>query len=256
VERGLSPAIDLDIAESEKIQRHRMLSLAIRRWEQAKYDLTVMMGIPFDSELIVQDQIPVFQDTDLNPQSLLELGLTNRSEIKSGNYNVLSSKKKIDLSFLDRTPNMMIGGFVQRDGFQENVVGARLSVPLRVWRDQSGEIEEAKAFANQSEANLEISKHSVILEILKAYSSLKSIRREKENFPEDLLIRSDQSLENIKKAVNQGQLSLRDALISQTSLVSLKAVYLQIQLDHALSNIELIRAAGLPLMQYRLSDDP
>ena len=212
-------------------------------------------GIPFDSKLKINEELVQFDDKELNTNELLEFALRNRNEIQSGNYLVQSASKKVELNQLERIPNPMIGGFVQRDGFQENVVGARLSIPLRVWRDQSGELEESRALQSQSESNLEISKHSIQLEVLKAISNLRTIREERIQFPMDLLGRSDESLKNIKKAVTQGQLSLRDALISQTSLISLKVLYLQMQLDHSLANIELIRSTGLPILEYNFAND-
>ena len=58
----------------------------------------------------------------------------------SGVLEVRTAQKRIELLKREAIPNLTVSAYLQRDGFNENVVGARASVPLRVWRDNSGEV--------------------------------------------------------------------------------------------------------------------
>ncbi len=129
-------------------------------------------------------------------------------------------------------------------------MGARASIPLRVWRDNSGEIVESEARKEQAMSSLEVNQHTIKFEVIRAVTNFNSLREETKNYPQELMKKVDDDLLSIKKALGTGQMNIRDALVAQNSLVSLKLSYIQSQSDYDLSKIELLRSIGFPLLQY------
>lgn len=249
VETGLLPPIDGDLAESELIKSFKLFQDATRNLKRAKANLTVMMGVPVDADLEITD-IPT--DIHLSKddyKEIIEYAMNNRPEVYLKESDIISWKKKSELLHMEKMPNLTLGGFVQKDGFNENVIGARISLPLKVWRNNSGEITESQAKTEQAVSLLEVQKHTIKLEVAKAIADYKSLREEGEKFSPQLLQRVDMSLNGIKKGISAGQVQIRDTLLTQQSLVQLKLSYLETYKNRLLAGVELMRAGGLPFLK-------
>jgi outer membrane protein TolC len=249
-EKGLAAGIDADIANAEVSKISRLLNSAIRKRDGAKGNLTVMMGVNYDLSLSIIDSIPDIQLNTKNTQELISTALKQRTEVDAGVIDVRTAQKRIELLKRESIPNLTVSAYLQRDGFNENVMGARASIPLRVWRDNSGEIVESEARKEQAMTNLEVNQHTIKYEVIRAVTNFNSLREETKNYPQELMQKVDDDLLSIKKALGTGQMNIRDALVAQNSLVSLKLSYIQSQSDYDLAKIELIRSVGFPLMQY------
>ncbi|MBK6605575.1 MAG: TolC family protein [Leptospiraceae bacterium] len=249
-EKGLAAGIDADIANAEVSKISRLLNSAIRKRDGAKGNLTVMMGVNYDLSLTIIDSIPDIQLNTKNTQELIATALKQRTEVDAGVLDVRTAQKRIDLLRRESIPNLTVSAYLQRDGFNENVMGARASIPLRVWRDNSGEIVESEARKEQAMTNLEVNQHTIKFEVIRAVTNFNSLREETKNYPQELMKRVDEDLLSIKKALSTGQMNIRDALVAQNSLVTLKLSYIQSQSDYDLSKIELLRSVGFPLLQY------
>ncbi|MBK8397809.1 MAG: TolC family protein [Leptospiraceae bacterium] len=249
-EKGLAAEIDADIANAEVSKTSRLLNSSIRKRDGAKGNLTVMMGVNFNLPLSIIDTIPDIKLNTTNTEELVATALKQRTEIEEGTLNIRIAQKRIELLKREAIPNLTVSAYVQRDGFNENVVGGRASIPLRVWRDNSGEILESQAKKDQSITNLEVNQHTIHFEVIKAVTNYNSLRAEFNNYPQELLKKVDANLLSLKKALSAGQINIRDALVAQNSLVGLKLSYIQSQSDYDLSKIELIRSIGFPLLQY------
>lgn len=249
-DKGLAAAIDADIANAEVSKTARLLNSAIRKRDGAKGNLMVMMGVNFDLALSITDTIPDIQLNTKNIQELITLALKQRTEVDSGLLDVQIAQRRIELLKRESIPNLTVSAYLQRDGFNENVLGARASMPLRVWRDNSGEVVESEARKEQAVTNLEINQHTIKYEVIRAITNFNSLKEENKNYSPELIKKVDEDLLSIKKALSTGQMNIRDALIAQNSLVTLKLSYIQTQSDYDLSKIELLRSIGFPLLQY------
>jgi cobalt-zinc-cadmium efflux system outer membrane protein len=249
-DKGLAAGIDADIANAEVSKIARLLNSAIRKRDGAKGNLTVMMGVNFDLSLSIVDSIPDIQLNTKNTQELIATALKQRTEVDAGVLDLRTAQRRIDLLKRESIPNLTVSAYLQRDGFNENVMGARASIPLRVWRDNTGEVLESEARKEQAMTNLEVNQHTIKFEVIRAVSNFNSLREETKSYPQELMKRVDDDLLSIKKALGTGQMNIRDALVAQNSLVTLKLSYIQTQSDYDLSKIELLRSIGFPLLQY------
>ena len=124
-------------------------------------------------------------------------------------------------------------------------------MPLRVWRDQSGEIQESKYRVEQVKSVSEVNRHTITMEVLKASNDFESLKSELETYSPELLKKVEINIDFLKKALMQGQVNLKEALLLQQSFLNLKVNLLGTRLQFALSGIELIRASGYPMISYK-----
>ncbi|MCE9500375.1 MAG: TolC family protein, partial [Leptospira sp.] len=136
-EKGLIAPIDSDVAGSEAIRSQRIFLSAKRRLETAKGNLTVMMGIPYDSEINILPEISYPSLGGSNVAYLTNEALRIRADKEAADLDVSVAEKKVTLLRRENIPNLTVSAFLQKDGFDENVIGGRLSMPLRFWRDNS-----------------------------------------------------------------------------------------------------------------------
>ncbi len=249
-EKGLSAPIDADIAEAESIRMNRFYLLTKRRLDVAKGNLTVMMGVPFSAalELVGEPEDPAFQN--MNIATLTDEALKVRAEIQASEAEIITQESRISLLQKEKIPNLTISGFVQRDGFNENVIGGRFSLPLKIFRDNSGELVEEISRKEQLINKAEVSRHSIRYEVIKAISSYNSLKEEYGSYSEELLEKIDKDLDSIKKALLNGRINVREALLSQQSLIGIKISYVQSKTDFAIATAEVIRACGIPFSEY------
>lgn len=247
-EKGLIPPIDADIAKAELIQTNHLLQASKRKLNQSKATLTVMMGVDFLSDLSIVDHLkePEFNSKKI-PEAIV-LAQKNRQELFAEEYKIKSARAKMRAAQLEKIPNPTLSAFVMRDGFKENVIGGRVTLPLLIWRDNSGEIVESKARIEQSIANKEVRNHTIKYEVISAMSTYQTLKEEYAQYSTDFLKRVDEDLNMLKQAIELGQISIKDALLSQRSLISLKLSYIQTKIDYELSILELMRAVGIPMI--------
>ncbi len=225
-EKGLLSPIDADLARSELIQMNHVLQMAKRKLDSSKANLTVMMGVDHSVNLEISGM------------------LSDKSQENQIRAAVLREK----LLRQERTPNVTLTAFIMRDGFNEGVFGGRVSLPLNLWRDKSGELYESRAKIEQSVSLKEVQIHSIKYEVISAFSAYNSFSEEYKYYDSAFMKKIDEDLLSIKQAITMGQIPIRDALISQRSLVTLKLTYLQTELELELSKLELLRASGLEIL--------
>jgi outer membrane protein TolC len=247
-EKGLLPPIDADLARSELVQMNHVLQMAKRKLDASKANLTVMMGVSHSASLEIYGELSdkLIQKKAL--ETLLSNAIKIRQEVFLQENQIKAAILREKLLRQERTPNATLTAFVMRDGFNEGVFGGRVSLPLNLWRDKSGELYESRAKIEQSISMKEVQLHSIKYEVISAFSAYHSLSEEYMYYDSTFMKRIDQDLFSVKQAITLGQIPIRDALISQRSLVSLKLAYLQTELELELSKLELLRASGMEIL--------
>ncbi|MCB1142889.1 MAG: TolC family protein [Leptospiraceae bacterium] len=250
-ELGLVPPIEADLAESEKIKNYKLYQMALRDYEAQKINLTVMMGVSNREDISILDQVspPILDNKDQS--ELIDYAFTHRPEVGVNESMIKMRAKQLDLLHKEKISNPTISAFSQRDGFMENVIGAKVSIPLRVWRNQSGEIQEGQYRLKQAESISEVNRHTIRSEVLQAVSSYKSLEKELETQPSGLNSKLNDNLEFLKTAIVKGQVNLKEALVIQQSFLNLKINLIETEKNLILSGIEMQRAIGLPFLEFK-----
>lgn len=252
VKAGALAPIDADLAYAEVLKIKKLYELAKRQHNKYKANLTVMMGVSFNSPLeiiFVPDKIEI---KEKNLEKLLEYGLKNRPEILLAEQNILFQRKNSEILALERIPNLTISGFIQKDGFNENVVGLRVGLPLRVWRTQKGELLENSFKEKQAQELKEIQSHTIKQEIIEAIQNFESLSSELESYSKENLKNFETSLKNVQKAMQNGQISIKDGLTTQQYFMNAKLSYLETLSEWLVAGVEVLRASGLSILEFEL----
>ena len=124
-----------------------------------------------------------------------------------------------------------------------------MSVPLPapIGQSRAGEIEESIARIHQAGNNLDLVKRGVRVEAARAYAEWQAASEALELFHPDLTKRSDEDLTRIREAIGSRQLSLRDALLAQRSLVELLLAGVTARLNYSVAWTNLMRVGGYSL---------
>jgi cobalt-zinc-cadmium efflux system outer membrane protein len=183
--------------------------------------------------------------------SLVENALRLRGEVAAAEMERRVLERQLALTRRERIPNVTLSAFAQRDGFAERVVGGGVSIPLPlpgpVGHTHAGEIAETIARIRAAESSVELVRRRVRLEVAQALAAFTATERSLALFKGDLVERARVDLAALREAMSSRQLSLRDALVAQRSLIELLASHIEARLAHAQAWIELRRVAGVPL---------
>jgi cobalt-zinc-cadmium efflux system outer membrane protein len=246
---ALLSGIDADVARAEAVRLGALRVEAERRSGVARAALAILVGARPDSEVAGALAPP---PAELPPEARLESeALRLRGEIAAADMERLVMERQVALLERERIPNVTLSAFAERDAFAERVLGLGLSVPLPlpapVGRTRAGELEATRAQRAAAAGSLEQIRRRVRLEVAQALAGLRARQGTLALFQDDLLARARTDLAALREGIASRQLTLREALAAQRSLIELLQAHLEARLAHALAWVELRRVVGLPL---------
>lgn len=246
---GLGSEMDSELADSESLRAFQSWENSLRKKEAAKARLTVMMGIPYLSE--IHPMPPIWRSLPkLNLEEYQARCLSNRPDLQVLALESEIAESKFRLTQREKTPNPIISGYIQNDGFNEQVVGFRLSIPIPIWRDQSGELDQAKSGIKIQKSNQEIGSHQIQSEAIQAWTQFQSWNRTWAQFQPNQIQKLNENLENLRIAILGGKITVRDALVTQKSFLDLKVSYYQTKLGFEKSKLYYIQTLGEDILLY------
>lgn len=162
-----------------------------------------------------------------------------------------AAEAKVDELSRARVPNLTLSVFVQRDGFNELVIGGGLSLPIPlphpVTRTNAGEIAEAAALARKAATEAEAVRRKAGTDLSAAIAEYTARKTEVDAFSAASLARAEKSLKSLAEEVQAGRLALKDAAPAQQALIEVLSLHLAAKRALCLASVELARAAGLAL---------
>jgi cobalt-zinc-cadmium efflux system outer membrane protein len=253
LKESLISPVDADLARSEAV-RARLVRFEVgRRRDEARVVLAVLLGL--DPGALTTHETLASQaladDLAAGEKALVERALSLRGEVGAAEMERGVAERRVSLLRRERVPNPTLSVFAQRDGLDEPVYGGGLSLPIPlpapVGHTRAGEIAEATARVEQGRLAIDRVRRQVRAETARAFADYAARRSALSAIPPELLPRLRQDLAALAEGVTSRQLSIREALIAQRSLIETLQAALDAQLAFALAWVELHRAAVLPL---------
>jgi cobalt-zinc-cadmium efflux system outer membrane protein len=181
--------------------------------------------------------------------ALIARALTLRGELAAAAMERTMLSQQVRLLRRTRVPNVTLSAFAQSDGFDELVLGGGLAMglplPAPLGPSRQGEISEAQARVAQSEAELDRVRRRVQQEVWQAAAAHRAQMEALALLPPAVVEQARVDLRALAQAVGARQLPLREALLSQRTLIDLLQAHLNAQRGLLLSRVELLRATGL-----------
>lgn len=181
--------------------------------------------------------------------ALIARSLTLRGELAAAEMERTMLLQQVRLLRRTRVPNVTLSAFAQSDGFDELVLGGGLAMgvplPAPLGPSRRGEISEAQARVVQSEAELDRVRRRVQQEVWQAAAAHHAQLEALALLTPAVVAQARMDLRALAQAVGARQLPLREALLSQRTLIELLQAHLNAQRGLLLSRVELLRATGL-----------
>jgi cobalt-zinc-cadmium efflux system outer membrane protein len=183
--------------------------------------------------------------------ALEERALRLRGEVAAAEMERMVLERRLTVMRRERIPNLTVSAFAEQGEINDRIFGVGLSLPIPlpapVGRTRAGEIAEAISQIQAAGSSAELVRRRVRVELARATSAYQSRMGASHLFAADLLARARADLSALREAIAARQLSLREALTWQRSLIELLQADIEVRLGSALASVELRRAAGLPL---------
>jgi len=254
-QQALMSPVEADVAQAEASRLGLVRIEAGLRASNARAILAALLGqSPMVAIEIAGDLQPDPRVLPAPPgdiESLVQRALTLRGELAAAATERNMLAHQVRLLRRSRAPNLTLSVYAQTDGLNEQVFGGGVSFPLPLpsplGPSRRGEIAEVLARGEQAETEIERVRRRVVQEVAQAVQTHQAQAEALHLFPAALVERARADLRAIAKAVTARQLPLREALLSQRSLIELLQSHIKVRKELALARIELLRATGLLL---------
>lgn len=250
-DKGLVSGVDADVAEAAHLRVAQDRIAASRRAQVAKAALFASMGLDPRLDAGVEGDLVPLSDVEAFAERQEARAVEDRPEVQALESTGRAYEARAALYRRSRIPNPTFSVFVQNDGFNERVFGVGLSLPITlpqpVGRTYAGEIAESEALSRRSKTEAEQARRGIRLDVANAQALFESVRAQSELYTGERIGRADQSLRAIASEIEAGRLAVRDAIVSQQSLVEVLKAGLETRKNVALASVELALAAGYPL---------
>jgi cobalt-zinc-cadmium efflux system outer membrane protein len=247
---ALVAGVEADVARAEAARIGVARFEAERRLTEVRAALAVLLDVD-PRRLTLPDALPQQQSPVLPAGSLEEQALNLRGEVAAAEMERQVLERRLALVRRERAPNPTISAFFERGEINDRIIGVGLSLPLPlpspVGRTRAGEIGETMAQIRAAESSQELVRRRVRMEVTRALAAFQSRSAAGKLFAGDLLARAQADLAALREAISSRQLTLREGLQWQRSLIELLQADIDVRLAQTLAWVELRRVVGLPL---------
>jgi cobalt-zinc-cadmium efflux system outer membrane protein len=248
---ALLAGVEADVARAEATHIALARLEAERRLAEARAALAVLLDVDARA-LQLPDSLPVSAGPEPANAALEEQALRLRGEVAAAEMERRVLERRLVLIRRERVPNLTLSAFAERGEINDRILGVGLSIPLPlpspIGRTRAGEIAETLAQIRAAESSVELVRRRVRLEVARARAVYTAREGAASLFAADLLGRARADLAALRDAISARQLSLREALQWQRSLIELLQADIEARLGRALALTELRRVAGAPLV--------
>ncbi len=245
-------SLDLNRMETEKLKFQDDVFQADLAWRNARSDLLSWLHAPdLSQEVGVVGELPVNHqnpEAGLPPHAplreLIGMALQQRPDMAAK----LEERKRADtetrLQRAIRSPNITVGGGYKRNLTDHSVVFG-ISVPLKIFQRNEGEILRADAEQRRAENLIAAVQKEVQLDVQKAYDAVEINRRRVEYIRTEQLKRAEEVSQATLQSYHLGGSTLIDYLDAQRTYRDALRIYHQALFDERISLYELSSAIAL-----------
>lgn len=175
----------------------------------------------------------------------------DRPELRALEAEAKSERERATMFRRSRVPSPRISIFVERDGFDERVLGAGLALPIPLphplGRTSSGEIAEAEALGRMATSRARRVRREFERDLAGARAAYAASRADVALYTAERKAHAEQGLASMAAQIESGRLGIRDAIVAQAALVGLLIAEVEARRSLCLSSVDLAYAMGVAL---------
>ncbi len=253
---GIGTGLDQQLASGLHARQLEQLALARGRLNEAKARLSSLTGL--DPTVHGSSPTGELEPLPLPDDALADLGrrsVRQRPEIAAARAMQRTESRRLELLGRDRIPDPSLSVFVQRDGFDERVIGGGISIPIPLpaplGRVARGRIDATRVRVREAQARVSAHERQAQLETATAFHHYRARREAAQAYPPNASTARRDALDELVAEIEAGRLPVREALVTQDAL--LDALLREVEARHQLcrATVELALAAGLALEDDR-----
>jgi cobalt-zinc-cadmium efflux system outer membrane protein len=241
---SLVAPVDARLARAEAVRVGAVRLDAERRLAVARARLEVL--VDGDDADAADEAPPTPPEESL--AALMGRALLARSELAVAEADRNIADRQASLLRRERIPDVTLSAFTGVNVLGETVVGGSLAVPLPLpaplGRTHAGDIAEALARRERADATIEQTRRKVRLQVADAFATVRSRAAAMALYAPELTARARGDVQALREGITTHQLSTRDALVSERTLIELLVGEVDARLAYALAWVELRRAVG------------
>lgn len=183
--------------------------------------------------------------------SFIEASIERRTELQAARAEGQLQQRRVELFERLRIPNPTVSVFVRNDWINERLVGVGLQFPIPlpgpVGRTYAGEIAEASALAARAATDTERLRRAIRLELATALQAVALRKKQVDLFDPARVRTTEDTLRSIAEEIEARRLPVRDALLTQQSLIDYLFAQVEARRQLCFASVDLARAAGIEL---------
>ncbi|MBK7580627.1 MAG: TolC family protein [Myxococcales bacterium] len=239
-ERGGAAQVDADVAQAKTSQATRARLDAERRTEHTLAALASLVGLPRIEVRGSLTALPLPASLKLDPEAL--------PEVASLRHEARAERARVEVYRRQRVPNLTLSLFVERDGYEQQVLGAGLSMPLPMpypmVRTYGAEIRESEALALRAASRANARSRDATRRLSSATIEYRARERALLQFSAERLARTERSLSDLAAEIEGQRLPARDALLAQETLLDYLRSHIAARLAVCRASVLVRRATG------------
>jgi outer membrane protein len=221
----------------------------------AKMNMCSLMGINLTSDFDVTDFTGIEKIETGSLEQQLNLGLTNRNDLKSMEKKVKMSESNITLAKSNWYPQIFLAGnytyanpnqrlMPAKDEFKDTWdVSVSLSFDIWNWGANSAKIDQAIAQSSETNNGYQLVKDMISLEINQCYLNLEQLN-EKLLLTQKTIEQSEENHRLSKDKFSKGLLSNSELLDAEVLLLQSKINHIQAQIEYQIAYARLEKSTG------------
>jgi cobalt-zinc-cadmium efflux system outer membrane protein len=247
-ERGALAGVEADAIEAAALAVEQRQIEARRDQRLAELELARLLGLPPADAVVVEGELAPLaaaatiaaERSPADPPEALALDAERRAQVARA-----SAFRRA------RVPNPRLSVFAERDGFDENLYGVGVALPLPLpeplGRMYSGEIGESEALATRASLLAEQVRRDARSDVARAVAAYRAALESARVYAVERSVRAEAGLMNLAAEVEAGRIPVREALLYEEPLLEILLGATEARLALCLASVAVVRAAGLPI---------
>lgn len=244
-----------DVAKLEVLRARVEVGRATARVASAQNALAAAQGalnalMARDTEATVETVGALTHQTialDLN--LLKQQALTQRPDLLGAERSASSRRALQGAARASLVPDLNVGLFrqkVRQPTGNENLWRVEIGLEIPLWAAYSkrGQLAEAHAEAGQAQAEVEVVRRQVLLDVENALRDVQTTGRLVKLFKSDVLYEAEQALVAVNRSYEEGKATYLEVIETQRALAETRLEYAQTMLAFSVAQTELERAVG------------
>lgn len=244
LERGATTQIEVNLAKASSGRAERSVQRANAASLSARSRVAELAGADPATPPELLGELVLGPDGTPPLVELMALAVENRGDLRSAQQRELAAEAAIQLALAERRPNLVVGGFFQREEATDDIFGATVGVSLPLFNRNQGAIAESRAVRERLRHEQEALRLVIEREVVTALNSLRAARAAAEFLRDQVLGTLEENVDLLQRSFAAGRIGATEVVTLRREFVASRREYIETLADAWLARVDLDLAIG------------